>query len=117
MVGRSTPITAADRKRFEQLQEIGCIVSRLQGNPTWPCEIHHLLSGGRRRGHQFTIGLTPWYHRGVPNEGMTKHQMTQHYGPSLAFGSKAFRYRFGSDDFLLAEVNKFIDSTTPPRSP
>jgi hypothetical protein len=65
-------------------------------------ECHHLLSGGRRRGHRYVIGLCVWHHRGDPHFSMTKTEMTEWLGPSLAGGSKPFHARFGTDDALLA---------------
>lgn len=100
--------TKADLVRFDQLQRIGCLTCRKNGIGRFPVDIHHCLVGGRRIGHQATLPLCVWCHRGVPNEGMTVAQMTADYGPSLAYGSKIFRERYGSDVMLLAEVNDLI---------
>lgn len=67
---------------------------------TFGCDAHHLLSGGRRRGHSATIGLCPWHHRGVPLEE-TVPATRAIYGPSLMDGSKLFHAAYGSDDELL----------------
>lgn len=103
------PPTRAERARFEALHEIGCICCRKRGFRSWPVEIHHLLSGNRRRGHLYTIPLSPWSHRGVLSCGWTRSMMTDVFGPSLAHGSKPFHAAFGSDDSLLAEVNALIE--------
>lgn len=65
-------------------------------------DYHHLLSGGRRRGHMFGVCLCPWHHRAVPNWGWSDSEMVAYYGPSLAKGSKPFHAAFGSDDELMA---------------
>ena len=70
-------------------------------------EVHHLLSGNRRRGHQFTIPLCRWHHRS--DSYITKSQATELYGPSLALNSKAFHERYGSDDSLLAKTNELLE--------
>lgn len=70
--------------------------------PVYGCDFHHFLSGGRRRGHMFGIGLCAHHHRGVPNWGCTVKEMRAHYGPSLMDGSKLFHAAYGSDDELLA---------------
>lgn len=101
--------TAAERARFEALHEIGCICCRKRGFSSWPVEIHHLLSGNRRRGHAQTIPLCAWTHRGVVLPGWSMSSMTDVFGPSLAHGSKPFHAAFGSDDSLLAEVNALIE--------
>lgn len=73
------------------------------------CDFHHLLSGGRRRGHMFGIGLDPWHHRAVPLPGMTAAQMRTLFGPSLMDGSKAFAAVFGTDDELLDRQRRYLE--------
>lgn len=89
-----------DLSRFDQLQRIGCIACRILGVFS-QADVHHVLSGGRRQGHQATIPLCPWHHRGVlpPHQDM---------GPSLANGSKPFHAKFGRQEELLAKVNELI---------
>lgn len=75
------------------------------------CEIHHLLDGGRRIGHEATVGLSPWHHRGVCDPGMTSGQMELMFGPSLAYsGAKRFRAAFGTDEELLRMQNRLIEA-------
>jgi hypothetical protein len=102
--------TKAQVRRFEKLKELGCIVCKKVGKVghCGPIEAHHLLSGGRRRGHEETIPLGKWHHQGIPKPGWKSRDMEAVYGPSLAKASKRFRAMFGTDDELLAEVNKLI---------
>lgn len=106
--------TKAERERFAALRELGCICCRMRGLRHWPVEIHHLLSGNRRRGHKFTIPLCDFHHRGQWSLVAKRHQaaqakdMRELFGPSLAHGSKPFRAAFGSDDELLARVNELL---------
>lgn len=101
----STPSPSqADIERFELLRVIGCIACYIDGLHGISCgrsEVHHLLSGNRRRGHRFTIPLGAWHHRGVTDR-LTRAEMTAIFGPSLANGSKPFRARYGSDDMMLS---------------
>lgn len=97
-------ITRADAARFEALREQGCICCRLNDAlgldlPGNVLEVHHLLSGGRRRGHRYTIVCCRWHHRGLCIYG--RAWGNQHLGPSLAYGSKPFHAHFGDDDHLL----------------
>lgn len=92
--------TKAQADRWERFQRVGCICCRKRGYYSIP-EVHHLLSGNRRRGHDFTIPLCPWHHRGIEPPPVD-------VGPSFADGSKPFRACFGSDDELLAETNKVL---------
>lgn len=96
--------------RFSQLKEMGCLTCPGCG----PVEIHHLNLGGHagmpRRGDEYTLPLGSWAHRGEPLPGYTARQMEVMFGPSLARNSKAFRARYGDDDYLLAIVNLRLES-------
>jgi hypothetical protein len=98
----------ADLARFRAFQQIGCIACRQRGVFS-QADVHHLLSGGRRRGHQFTIPLSAWHHRGVPPDGMSRKEAERYLGPSLAHSPRAFRAEFGDDETLLATVNKLLE--------
>jgi len=76
--------------------------------PVYGCDYHHLISGSRRRGHLFGIGLCPWHHRAVPNWGCIAPEMRKHYGPSLMDGSRTFHMAYGSDDELLGAQNLWL---------
>lgn len=99
-------------KRFCAIKDIGCLVARRQGHGFVPCDVHHLnfggKHGGRRRGDEFTIGLNPYTHRGVPFNGWSLDQCRKLFGPSYAREPRRFREVFGSDDELLAEQNQLI---------
>lgn len=109
--GRSTGApTQAQAERFRLIQECGCLACLIFGLETYP-EIHHLLVGGKhgqkRRGHDFTIGLCSWHHRGDP--GFSTRELCElAYGPSYALQPKLFRETFGQDDELLAYQNRLI---------
>jgi hypothetical protein len=75
-----------------------------------PIEVHHLISGNKRRGHLFTIPLGAYHHRGVRPMNFTQAGTVLTFGPSLALNSKIFRERFGSDDELLARTNKLLEA-------
>lgn len=98
--------TIAERRRFGALQEMGCIACRIDGRPGEPPDIHHLVEGGRRIGHAFSLPLCPWHHRGV--SGMGESLATQLYGPSLARSKRDFVARYGSERELLRMVDDLI---------
>lgn len=104
------PTTAADRRRFAAMEATGCVVCRVFfERPCTPGDVHHVLRGGRRIGHQATICLHPWYHRGNPPEvryagrivQLTVAEAERRYGPSLARNRLAFEARFGTEEELL----------------
>ena len=70
-------------------------------------DIHHITSGGRRQGHEKTIGLCPYHHRGHIDEGHSKQRMSSVFGPSLAWGKKTFNTFFGSEE-ILWKVQNFV---------
>jgi hypothetical protein len=96
-------VKRTDLERFRKLQALGCIACRNRLGQYAEPDIHHLLSGGRRRGHQYTIPLCPPHHRGVGH-------IPELHGPSLALAPRRFRQEFGSDEELLAQVNELISA-------
>jgi hypothetical protein len=103
--------TKAEQDRFDRIKAGPCLACLQLGfdlSGQGLVEVHHLLSGGRRRGHMFTIGLCVWSHRGEPFWGCTHAEMRNHYGPSLAEGSKPFHEAFGSDEELLLMQNRLL---------
>ena len=78
-----------DQKKFwAAIRASGCIVCRKQGYDS-PAEIHHILSGGRRMGHDHVIGLCAVHHRGQVNneEAVSRHpwrtEFEKRYGTEL----------------------------------
>ena len=111
--GRSTQApNSSEERRFLAIREIGCIVALRLDLGHIPPEVHHLTIGGKhgskRRGHEFTIGLNMWSHRGVPLPGWTRDQCRDQLGPSYAREPVAFREAFGADDLLLGYQDRLI---------
>jgi hypothetical protein len=107
--GRSTGKPTTDEaRRLVTIKALGCIccmLNRQMGMATayyGPCDAHHLLSGGRRRGHECTIGLCDWHHEAKPPyDAMGAWVAIATFGPSVATGSKPFHAMYGTDDELL----------------
>lgn len=117
--GRSTNApTKAQQERFYLIQEIGCIACLMRSMKR-AAEVHHLTVGGRhgqkRRGHDFTIGLCSWHHRGVNAYG-NQNLGESTYGPSYALRPRLFREVFGNDDFLLGYQDELIEQQRKHRS-
>jgi len=96
--------TKAERAHLAAVKAMPCIACGLD----WSIEVHHTLSGNRRRGHMYVLPLCPWCHRGEPYDDMTAKDMEAVIGPSLARSSRRFHERYGSDDELLAQVNALL---------
>jgi hypothetical protein len=108
-VGPTDAPNKSEKRRMDQIVDMGCIASLLEGRPNTPCQIHHILSGGRRMGHSHTIGLTPWYHVGEPVQGLTKQRCREIYGPSLALEPKAFVQRYGTELELVELITELCE--------
>lgn len=103
MVGKTKHITKDHRARFRALQDHGCVACRLEGDGYREPDIHHIVKDGRRLGHDYTIPLCPWHHRGVPAQnGEILH------GPSLATRPRSFVVKYGTEKSLLDRVNRRI---------
>lgn len=97
----------ADLERFAQLHTLGCIVCLRRHTPRY-CDVHHLVEGSRRLGHQFTIGLCEWHHRGVPIHDGGAKATEEIFGPSLARSKREFVRAFGSERRLLRFTNLLL---------
>lgn len=109
MVGKTKPPTAAQRRRMTRIKQLGCILCRELGLGIMPCEIHHITDCGRRLGHDHTVGICCWHHRGEPwTLDMRPSQMTATVGPSLAKNKRAFVSEFGTELDILKRQNDLI---------
>lgn len=112
----TTTPTAEEQAHIDLVKKLGCLCCWMMGYPHdieagALVEAHHLLSGGIRRGHLFTVGLCLWHHRGrtyVFGWDHGKHRAK--LGPSLAEGSDPFHEAFGTDDQLLDFQHRLIDA-------
>ena len=101
-------MTKADKKRLDRLSQMGCVCCA-----RYPVEIHHCVFNGYRRlsgGHQSTIPLDSWCHRGVPPDGFSVANAEFIIGPSLALNKKAFIAKYGTERELLEKVNHALNS-------
>lgn len=93
---------------MESVKRLGCCACWQLGQFS-PSEVHHLNLGGKagqkRRGHEFTIPLCPWHHRGDFSAFGSRAIAERLAGPSFALQSRLFRERFGDDEFLLGLTN------------
>ena len=90
----------------EHVPCIACLITALGMRlPT----IHHLTSGFRRRGHQYTVPLCVWHHQG-DSEGYGRQKIMGMLGPSFAHGRRHFEETYGNDDTLLAVTNLILAS-------
>ena len=99
--------TKAQQARLDALSEMNCIACE-KGKDAFKPEIHHLVDKGNRRvsgGHDATIPLCAWHHRGIPPYGWSAAATDEMLGPSLALSKRRFIAQYGTERELLAEVN------------
>lgn len=121
--GRRMATTPEEREHLLRVKGAGCVCTWKNLMSLWgctletavrsttsiaPCEAHHLLDCGRRRGHYFTIGLDEWFHRGITRDGESLSDCAKRRGPSLVLGTREFAERFGTDDELLAFESELL---------
>jgi len=112
MVGKTKTATPAEKRRMELIKGLGCVACVLAQWPDVQCEVHHVVEGRVRLGHDKTMGLCLWHHRGEcanGYQGYTKQQMSGMIGPSLAHGSYNFAENFGSQATLVAVQDYIIE--------
>ena len=110
MKPRRVKATKAEQARYVRLRSMSCICCYDEAMGTGlPLEIHHMTSGGRRIGNEFTLPLCQWHHRGVVPEGC-KNSSTAAlmYGPSFAKSKRLFVNTYGTEAQLLQKVNNLL---------
>jgi Recombination enhancement, RecA-dependent nuclease len=94
-------MTNAERRWMDAITQLGCIVCLMTGRGPTPAEPHHMLRGGRRMGHLFTIPLCPIHHRsGRDDEEVTSRDQCQ----------RRFEARYGSEQSLLDETRRRVEA-------
>jgi hypothetical protein len=104
--------TRAQAWRLEQLAGMRCIACVIEGrSQPHRTEVHHIVDKGYRShsgGHDATLPLCSWHHRGIPPNGMKVDEAIFHYGPSLALNKRRFIETYGTERELLETVNGLL---------
>ena len=96
--GKRAP-TKEEAAWMDAITDFGCIACHLDGHPRTPGAVHHLLRGGQRMGHLFTISLCdPGHHQ----NGAVKGVVSRH--PDKA----AFERRYGHEADLLELTQRLV---------
>jgi hypothetical protein len=77
----------------------------------FPTEAHHLVDFGYREhsgGHDSTLPLCGWHHRGLQRELWLKIEMEAKYGPSLGLNKRKFVATYGTERELLAKIDVLL---------
>jgi hypothetical protein len=89
-------MTKTEKAFQDRVRALGCIVCHSKGVDS-PCEIHHLLRGGRRIGEDSVLGLCQIHHRGQINtpEAVSRHPWR-----------REFEFRYGTEAELLEKTRE-----------
>ena len=85
--GKGAP-TAAERRWIAAIVAHGCVACRIDGLPPRPAAVHHILQGGVRLGHLYTLPLCPGHHQdGTGEPGLiARHPWKTRF--ELAYGAE-----------------------------
>ena len=118
--GKPTP---AQQARLDAIHAMPCIAcfkeakfankrGELRLGQAGKTEAHHLTDKGYRihsGGHDATIPLCTWHHRGELIYPLSGTEMRQLHGPSFAKHKKEFIALYGSERELLAETDEQLN--------
>jgi hypothetical protein len=93
--GKRSP-TVAEQRWIDSIVEYGCVACRADGMAPRPTAVHHILRGGRRIGHLFTLPLCDTPSGGHHQNGAAIGLVSRH--PYKA----RFEARYGTELELLA---------------
>lgn len=100
--GKRAP-TVEESERMGRVVRFGCIACYLDKVFARETAIHHILRGGRRLGHRYTLGLCDPGH----------HQNGEQFGMVSRHPYKArFEAKYGTEAELLALTDKLIGYTS-----
>lgn len=104
--------TKAQAVRLDALSRMRCVCCEMeQAKQPFPTEVDHLVDKGYRAlsgGHDATIPLCAWHHRGVCLVGISSDTMKGRYGPSFALQKRLASSWYGSKRELLEVVNTVL---------
>jgi hypothetical protein len=86
-----------EREWIRKILQYGCVACRKDGRGYEPAVIHHLIKGGKRMGHLYTIPLCPAHHVGEPLGKISRHK-----------SHKLFNLVYGGEMKLYEELKKLL---------
>jgi len=88
-----------DKKRFDLIRQIGCIIEVDQQRCGCECAPHHVTGAGvgKKDDHQRTFGLCLWHH--TAND----------FGHCVHNGTQTFEENYGTQEQLLERQNILIE--------
>ena len=89
-----------DAEKFQKMvRALGCIVCLTEGLGRSPCDIHHILRGGKRIDELHVLGLCAPHHRSGVNSAVCVSRHPWH---------RAFERRYGTEASLLQKTRELL---------
>lgn len=95
--------TKYEAERIEAMKRLGCVACAVLGIPYADIEIHHILDGGRRMGHWFTIPLCAGHHQGRFT-ALQRDLIDEKQQVAISDGRKLFNAVYGTERQLWDRV-------------
>lgn len=92
-------MTKEERKHYDKLSQLGCIVCHNLNYGFSPAHIHHIRHGAG-------AGQKSHWSKAIPLCAL--HHQHGGYGVALHAGQKEFEKRYGTETQLLEQVNKLL---------
>ena len=101
--------TKYEAERIEAMKKHGCVACAVLGVPNLnELELHHILDGGKRMGHYFSIFLCAGHHQGRWTEGQLDWiEPKQRF--AISDGRKRFNAIYGTERLLWERVQKKLE--------
>lgn len=101
--------TKYEAERIEAMKRLGCVAYAVLGVPNLnDLELHHILDGGKRMGHYFSIFLCAGHHQGRWTEGQLDWiEPKQRF--AISDGRKRFNAVYGTERLLWERVQKKLE--------
>jgi hypothetical protein len=106
VVNHYRPPTKYEQERIDAMKPLGCVCCAVLGVPNLEhLELHHILDGGVRMGHWFSIFLCAGHHQGRWTEGQLDWiEPKQRF--AISDGRKRFNAVYGNERSLWERVQK-----------
>lgn len=105
-------MTVSQQHRVDSMKSLGCVACAFSG---WlnldEMELHHLLLGGHRMGHEFTIFLCRGHHQGHWSSAQIQGLLPK-FRVAISDGRKLFNKVFKSERYLWERTQVTINDPT-----
>lgn len=95
--------TKREAQRIQAMMKLGCVACAVLGIPYANVECHHLLDGGVRMGHWFTLPLCAGHHQGRFTT-LQRKLLEREQRVGISDGRKRFNAVYGTERALWERV-------------